>query len=110
MVGRLAVGLLAQRKRAVILVNNAGVQRRLGLDEFDHDDRHEVMRTNIDSVFYVSQTVARHMIARTRQSHQHRQGSKRTRAPDHGAVCGVEGRRQEPDASWAPIGRRWGCR
>lgn len=47
-----------------ILVNNAGVQHRRRLDAFDHDDWHEIMRTNVDGVFYVSQVVARHMIAR----------------------------------------------
>ena len=49
-----------------ILVNNAGVQHRRRLDEFDHNDWHEVMRTNVDGVFYVSQAVARHMITRRR--------------------------------------------
>jgi gluconate 5-dehydrogenase len=49
-----------------ILVNNAGIQRRRALEEFDHDDWHAIMRTNVDGVFYVSQAVARHMIARGR--------------------------------------------
>jgi gluconate 5-dehydrogenase len=49
-----------------VLVNNAGIQRRRMLEDFDHDDWQDVMRTNIDSVFYVGQAVARHMIARGR--------------------------------------------
>jgi gluconate 5-dehydrogenase len=49
-----------------ILVNNAGIQRRRRLDEFDHDDWHALMRTNVDGVFYVGQAVARHMIQRGR--------------------------------------------
>ena len=49
-----------------ILVNNAGMQRRAPLESFSHADWQAVMRTNVDSVFYVSQPVARHMIARGR--------------------------------------------
>ena len=49
-----------------ILVNNAGIQRRRPLEEFDHQDWHDLMRTNVDGVFYVSQVVARHMIPRGR--------------------------------------------
>jgi len=49
-----------------ILVNNAGIQRRGPLHEFVHSDWHELMRTNLDSVFFVGQAVARHMIARGR--------------------------------------------
>jgi gluconate 5-dehydrogenase len=49
-----------------ILVNNAGVQRRGALETFDHDDWRDLMRTNVDAVFYVGQAVARHMIARGR--------------------------------------------
>src|SRR5262245_2438162 len=33
-----------------ILVNNAGMQRRAPLDEFPHEQWHELMRTNVDSV------------------------------------------------------------
>lgn len=49
-----------------ILVNNAGMQRRAPLENFSHEHWHELMRTNVDSVFYVAQCVARHMIARGR--------------------------------------------
>jgi gluconate 5-dehydrogenase len=49
-----------------ILVNNAGLQRRAPLEDFDHAVWHELMRTNVDSVFFVGQAVARHMIGRGR--------------------------------------------
>ena len=49
-----------------ILVNNAGMQRRAPLEQFPEDQWHELMRTNVDSVFLVGQAVARHMMARRR--------------------------------------------
>jgi gluconate 5-dehydrogenase len=49
-----------------ILVNNAGIQRRAPLEQFNDEDWRELMATNLDSVFYVSKAVARHMIARRR--------------------------------------------
>lgn len=47
-----------------ILVNNAGMQFRAPLEDFPHDRWEELLRTNISSVFYVAQAVARHMIRR----------------------------------------------
>lgn len=49
-----------------ILVNNAGIQRRAPLEDFSAEDWREVMRTNLDSVFYMGRTVARRMIPRGR--------------------------------------------
>ena len=49
-----------------ILVNNAGMQRRAPFAEFDVADYDTLMRTNVDSVFHVGQSVARHMIPRKR--------------------------------------------
>lgn len=49
-----------------ILVNNAGMQRRMPLQDFPVEDWHELMRTNVDSVFLVGQAVARKMIPRQR--------------------------------------------
>ncbi len=49
-----------------ILVNNAGMQRRGALEQFDEAHWHELMKTNVDSVFLVGQAVARHMIGRRR--------------------------------------------
>ena len=47
-----------------ILVNNAGIQRRAPLEDFDPADFEDLMQTNIASVFHVGQACARHMIAR----------------------------------------------
>jgi gluconate 5-dehydrogenase len=47
-----------------ILINNAGIQRRAPLHEFSHQDWHDLMQTNLDSVFFVGQAVAQHMITR----------------------------------------------
>ncbi|KWR88244.1 glucose 1-dehydrogenase [Cupriavidus sp. IDO] len=49
-----------------ILVNNAGMQRRAPLEQFEEAQWHELMKTNVDSVFLVGQAVARHMIPRGR--------------------------------------------
>ncbi len=49
-----------------ILVNNAGIQRRGLLEDYDPATWQELMRTNLDSVFFVGQAVARHMIPRGR--------------------------------------------
>ncbi|MGE0802525.1 MAG: SDR family oxidoreductase [Lautropia sp.] len=47
-----------------ILVNNAGIQRRGPLEDYPADTWRELMQTNLDSVFFVGQAVARKMIAR----------------------------------------------
>ncbi|MDB5872421.1 MAG: gluconate 5-dehydrogenase [Ramlibacter sp.] len=49
-----------------ILVNNAGMQRRAPLEQFEEAHWHELMKTNVDSVFLVGQAVARQMIPRKR--------------------------------------------
>ena len=49
-----------------ILVNNAGMQRRAPLEQFEESQWHELMKTNVDSAFFTGQAVARHMIARKR--------------------------------------------
>jgi gluconate 5-dehydrogenase len=46
------------------LVNNAGIQHRTPLHEFQDDKWHELLRTNLDSVFYMSRAVANRMIPR----------------------------------------------
>jgi gluconate 5-dehydrogenase len=51
-----------------VLINNAGIQRRGALEDYPVDTWRELMRANLDSVFYVSQPVARRMIARGRGS------------------------------------------
>ncbi len=47
-----------------ILVNNAGMQIRGALEDFELDDWRLLMETNINSVFYMSQIVAKQMIKR----------------------------------------------
>jgi len=47
-----------------ILVNNAGIQHRAPLADFPVEAWREVMRSNLDSVFFVGQAAARGMIAR----------------------------------------------
>jgi gluconate 5-dehydrogenase len=60
-----AVTAIEQEIGAIdILVNNAGMQRRAPLQDFAQADWQLLMRTNVDSAFYVGQAVARHMIAR----------------------------------------------
>ncbi|OCP21233.1 MULTISPECIES: SDR family oxidoreductase [unclassified Ensifer] len=47
-----------------ILVNNAGMQFRSPLEDFPADRWEQLLKTNVSSVFYVGQAVARHMIGR----------------------------------------------
>ena len=49
-----------------ILINNAGMQHRGPLEDFDPADFARIMETNVTTVFNVGQAVARHMIARRR--------------------------------------------
>jgi gluconate 5-dehydrogenase len=61
-----AVASLEREGPIDILVNNAGMQIRGPLQDYAESDWQTLMRTNLDSVFYVGQTVARAMIARGR--------------------------------------------
>ena len=47
-----------------ILVNNAGMQFRAPLEDFPADRWEQLLATNVSSVFYTGQAVARHMITR----------------------------------------------
>jgi gluconate 5-dehydrogenase len=47
-----------------ILVNNAGMTIRAPLHEYRDEDWHQLMRTNLDSVYFVGKTVALKMIPR----------------------------------------------
>ena len=49
-----------------IVVNNAGIQRRAPLESYAAETWHELMRANLDSVFYVGQAAAKRMISRRR--------------------------------------------
>ncbi len=66
-----AVGAAVDRYEAEtgpidILINNAGMQHRSPLEDFPAEAFDRLMRTNVNSVFYVGQAVARHMIGRRR--------------------------------------------
>ena len=63
---RAAVDRLEQDGPIDILVNNAGMQIRGPLHEYDDANWHTIMKTNLDSVYYVGQAVARKMIPRGR--------------------------------------------
>ena len=65
-VGAAVAGIEADIGPIEILVNNAGIQRRAPFHEFAPGDWAELMRTNLDSVFFVGQAVARAMVARRR--------------------------------------------
>ena len=47
-----------------ILINNAGMQHRTPLEDFDPQVFNQMLQTNIASVFNVGQAVAKHMIKR----------------------------------------------
>lgn len=49
-----------------ILINNAGMQKRAPITEFPVDGWHEVINTNLHSVFYVTQAVTKRMVPRRR--------------------------------------------
>ena len=65
-VGRAVARIEAEIGPLDILVNNAGMQRRGPLEQFEEAHWHELMKTNVDSVFLVGQAVARQMIPRRR--------------------------------------------
>ena len=49
-----------------ILVNNAGMTKRMPFTEFPEADWRQILATNLDSVFFVTQAVARRMLPRSR--------------------------------------------
>ena len=57
-------GYEAGGKPLDILVNNAGMQHRAPLEDFPAEAFDRLMRTNVNSAFYVGQAAARHMITR----------------------------------------------
>ena len=60
-----AVGAIEREIGAIdILINNAGMQFRTPLEEFPEEAWHRLVKTNIDSVFFVGKAVANHMIPR----------------------------------------------
>lgn len=62
-----AVDLIEKESGAIdILINNAGIQRRGPLEDYPSESWDAIVSTNLSSVFYVSQAVAKHMITRKR--------------------------------------------
>jgi len=57
-------GFEAEHGSIDILINNAGMQHRTPLEDFDPADFDRLMATNVTSVFNVGQACARHMIGR----------------------------------------------
>jgi gluconate 5-dehydrogenase len=49
-----------------ILINNAGMTFRCELQDFPIEQWHKIMQTNVDSAFYVSRALSKHMIKRGR--------------------------------------------
>ena len=56
--------VLAEFGRIDILVNNAGIIRRADAVDFTEEDWDAVMDTNLKTLFFLCQSVGRHMIAR----------------------------------------------
>lgn len=61
---REAVAALEETGPIDILINNAGMQFRTPLEDFPEEEWARLMRTNVDSLFYVGQAVAKRMIPR----------------------------------------------
>lgn len=59
-----AVNVYEATRPIDILINNAGMQHRGPLEDFDVSAFDRLMRTNVNSAFYVGQSVAKHMIPR----------------------------------------------
>lgn len=58
------VARIEARSPIDIVVNNAGIQRRAPLEQFDDDDWRAIMSVNLDGIYHVSKAVAPFMIAR----------------------------------------------
>ncbi len=92
-----------------ILINNAGIQRRAPLEEFSLENWEAILTTNLSSIFYVSQAVAKHMIRRSKGkiinicSVQSQLG-RPTIAPYTAAKGGVANLTKGMCADWAKYG------
>jgi gluconate 5-dehydrogenase len=63
---RAAVDVIEDEGLIDILINNAGMQIRGPLHEYADADWHTIIKTNLDSVYFVGQAVAKKMIPRGR--------------------------------------------
>ena len=79
------------------------------LEDYPEETWRELMRANLDSVFYVSKAVARGMIARKRgPDHQHRFGPGGARADQHRALHRLKGRGEDADQGHGDrLGQAW---
>ncbi|MEF9964244.1 MAG: 2-dehydro-3-deoxy-D-gluconate 5-dehydrogenase KduD [Comamonas sp.] len=68
--------VLAACGQVDILVNNAGIIRRADALDFSEDDWDAVMNTNLKSLFFLSQAVARHMLESAAQQGAQWRGGK----------------------------------
>ena len=92
-----------------ILVNNAGIQRRERLDQFPVETWREVMATNLDSVFFVGQAVAKRMIPRGRGkiiniASLQSEAARSTIAPYTASKGAVKMLTRGMCADWGPLG------
>lgn len=56
--------IVAEAGAPDILINNAGIQRRSPIHEFDVDDWDQLIAANLSSAFYVARAVLPHMVER----------------------------------------------
>ncbi len=63
-VSKAVAGIEASHGQIDILINNAGMQHRTPLEDFDPEIFNQMLQTNVASVFNVGQQVARNMISR----------------------------------------------
>jgi len=92
-----------------ILVNNAGIQRRAPLHEFADEDWHALMRTNLDSVYFVSKAVVPQMIERGKGkiiniASVQAELARPTIAPYTASKGAVRNLTRGMCADWAPLG------
>ena len=75
-IGDALAQVLAACGQVDILVNNAGIIRRADALDFTEEDWDAVMNTNLKSLFFLSQAVARHMLDCAAQQGAQWQGGK----------------------------------
>jgi gluconate 5-dehydrogenase len=107
-----AVARIEQEIGAIhVLVNNAGIQRRTPLEDFPPETWRELMRTNLDAVFYVGQAVARRMIPRRKGRIINIASVQSELADQHRALHGLKGRREDADQRHGDgLGQAWSVR
>jgi NAD(P)-dependent dehydrogenase (short-subunit alcohol dehydrogenase family) len=105
----LVAGVLQRFGRIDVLVNNAGVNVRRPIEEFDERTWRTVVGTNLDGTFYCCRAVARHMKARgygrvLNVSSMMAVASLPGRVPYTAAKAGVAALTRTLALEWAPHG------